>query len=73
MCVVQSFNDHLADKSPVNKLSVEGHLANYRFCDGVWTLNLRHAQIHGAEGSLAVPAIKIVACEAKNKTKKTRK
>ena len=48
---------------------MEGHLSSYRFCDGVWTLNLKHAQFHGNEGTIAVENIKVVACEAKAKPK----
>lgn len=62
-------NAKLAEKVTA-KLSLEGSLSTYRYCDGVWTLNMRDAVFEGPEGVLEAPSIKVVACEAKNKSKK---
>jgi hypothetical protein len=67
------FNAQLEARSPANKLAMEGMLQHYRFCDGVWTLQLKDAKFTGAEGSLYSPNIKVVACEAKGKGKRARK
>ena len=69
----RAFNDAMENKTPQNKVNMEGHLSTYRYCDGVWTLHLTNATITGAEGSLHSDAIKVVACEARSKGKRTAK
>ena len=56
-----------------NKVSMEGQLQTYRYCDGVWTLMLKDATFKGAEGTLHSPLIKVVACEAKAKPRNRRR
>ena len=69
----RSFTHHLEAKTPANKIDMEGRLANYRFCDSVWTLNLKNAKFSGAEGDIETPHVKVVACEAKSKGKRARR
>lgn len=69
----RSFNGALEQRTPINKLDMTAQLANYRFCDGVWTLTLQNATFAGAEGTLQTPLIKVVACEAKGKARRARK
>ena len=69
----RSFSAALENKQPQNKITVEGHLSNYRYCEGVWTLNLTNAKFEGPEGVIDTPSIKIVAVEAKTKGKKSGK
>lgn len=69
----RSFTHHLEAKTPANKIDMEGRLANYRFCDSVWTLNLKNAKFSGAEGDIETTHVKVVACEAKSKGKRARR
>lgn len=65
----RAFSEAMENKAQ-NKVTIEGHLSTYRYCDGVWTMQLTDAQVQGQEGALHSRAIKIVACEAKKGRKK---
>jgi hypothetical protein len=69
----RSFNKQLETRTPANKIDIEAKLAHYRFCDGVWSLQLTNATFTGSDGVLHSPSIKVVAGEAKGKGRRTRK
>lgn len=75
----ETFNPELAlrvveqfDKSMIealatvkSKTSFKGHLATYRYCEGVWTFILKDAKFITDGESQDVSIVKIVAADAK--------
>ncbi|KAJ7538718.1 hypothetical protein O6H91_11G060500 [Diphasiastrum complanatum] len=48
-----------------SKIRFKGHLDSYRYCDSVWTFDLKNASFKTDNGDVqAVDRIKIVACDA---------
>jgi len=64
----RSFNEKLAERQPQNKITMEGRLSVYRYCDNVWSLNLLQSRLIGEDGTITSPHIRIIACEAKKST-----
>merc|ERR1712137_88208 len=58
----KSINEALS-KQVRTKATLKGHLHTFRFCDGVWTFILQHAQILTDTDTINTEAVKIVACD----------
>ncbi|TFK41806.1 transcription initiation factor IIA gamma subunit [Crucibulum laeve] len=68
MKVLQQFDKSLADgmfKNVKTKVTLKGHLRNYRNCDDVWTFFVRNPafKMEGNE-QVGAPKIKIIACKS---------
>ncbi|XP_028782640.1 transcription initiation factor IIA subunit 2 isoform X2 [Neltuma alba] len=48
-----------------SKVSMQGHLHTYRFCDNVWTFILQDAVLKNEDCQENVGRVKIVACDSK--------
>ncbi|XP_022768489.1 transcription initiation factor IIA subunit 2 [Durio zibethinus] len=48
-----------------SKVSIQGHLHTYRFCDNVWTFILHNASFKNEDSQETVGRVKIVACDSK--------
>ena len=60
----KSIADVLANKLRT-RATIKGKLDNYRFCDDVWTFEMKRCSLRLDEETIAADNVKIVACNAK--------
>ncbi|XP_067938435.1 transcription initiation factor IIA subunit 2-like [Watersipora subatra] len=66
---LQSFDEAINEclsKKAKNRITFKARLHTYRFCDNVWTLLMKNAEIRENQDTVPVDTLKIVACDGRS-------